>query len=610
VLRIPLAAALLALGGLPAGALEAPGAVKAAADKLKVERTMRLQSEVERVCDELEPLVQRLAAMESLYGRNCRLSQFARERAALSSSIGTRIENLNAVMGELKNARRAEDIVSAIEASQGRRYLKSAPEVYFERSMNSSIERFARVKSQAELTLSREDAAFNAARKDCSARAARHRWAASLLAVLALAALAAWRLFGRTPPAALLLFLLPAFAEAADLPEESAGRAKIQGVMKLREDADVSIIELDESILKLGRLRTGYPPACGIERFSVERELLRTDVLGRMTKLNSVKNALFDIRRTNMYMSLLLFKRQQNMTETASRPEAIAFFERACNEAIDRVRSAHGRASQILTEEEDAFKAAGKDCAARKRQIKWLAASISPFLVLGAAAWLISLRKPPAAALLLFLFPALAAKAMAANDLRKANVQNVMKVCAEADAAAAELDTALGRLGVLSARYVETCRHGRIIAERKDLNAEIKTLIRRVNTAKNDLLELRRNDMFVSLVQKNDPRDLAAAVHGGARPRATGHVPKPEAADAFFTKSYDAGTIRARDAMYRAIQFIEQDEVAFQAAEDACYVKKRKRILWGSAAAGACILAAALWAALRGKDGSVQHPQS
>ncbi|MBI5243656.1 MAG: hypothetical protein HY922_08240 [Elusimicrobia bacterium] len=184
------AACLLACG--PAEPAEPPPS-KAAADKAKVQRVMNVQEEVHRVCDEIEPLTQRLSAMEPLYRKTCGLKKLAKERSRIVSELSSRVDRLNTVLGEMKNVSRTDDIIATIAAKQGWKAPKSSPELYLERTVNSCIERFGRVKGAALSALSSEEAAFQAARKDCAARTRRLRWLAGALAAAALLAVIAWR---------------------------------------------------------------------------------------------------------------------------------------------------------------------------------------------------------------------------------------------------------------------------------------------------------------------------------------------------------------------------------------------------------------------------------
>lgn len=196
LLRAWAAAACLLISSLAfASELEAPPPSKAAADKAKVERIMKVQEEVHRICDEIEPLTKRLSAMQTLYRKTCGLKKLAQERANLVSDLSSRLERLNPVMGELKNVSRADDIIAAIAAKQGWKTPRSSPEMYLQRTVDSCVERFARVKGAALSALSSEEAAFQAARKDCEARTRRLRRLAGALAVTALLAVMAWVYF-------------------------------------------------------------------------------------------------------------------------------------------------------------------------------------------------------------------------------------------------------------------------------------------------------------------------------------------------------------------------------------------------------------------------------
>jgi len=599
---VRLLAAALLLAGLFAvpQAQEAPGV--AAADRLKVDRAMRLRAEIEKACDELEPLIARLSALEKLYAGDCGSKKLAPERSRLTSDIGARVELMGEAMGELKNVSRAQDIVAAIEAHSGRARTRGASEAYLSRSIQSTVERFAKVKGAALAVLSQDDAAHRAARSDCEAQAQRRRWAASLLAVLICAAFLAWRFLGRGAPLALLCLLLPGLSGAQDPLEAAAGRGKIGSALTLKEDADARAGELEESLHRFAALRESYPSACGIERYAGERKRLRAEVEEKMTKLNTVKKALYDVRRTDLYLSLFLTKRQKDRTGNVSRPEtADAMFSRACSLALARAKASHDRAAKSLIDEDAGYKAAVQDCAQRKRRLKWLAAAVLPFPALGLLAWLLSRRGALATALLCLLLPALSAEG--AEPLDETKVRRVAASCTEGDVLIAELEPALERLKAQQAGYSSTCRLDRLAIERDKTLGEIGVVERRLNATKNDLHAMRRSDMFLSVLTRNKPALVGAAIRGGPKRTAPEPAPQSGAAHEYFTRSYDSCMLRIKAAQYRALRVTEEDELAFKAAKDACLDKRVRNARLAALGAFACLLAGAAWFWQRGRSG-------
>lgn len=395
-----LAAALL-LAALPAAAKEG---FKDAADKLKVERAMRLRAEVEKTCDELEPLLAELSALGGRYSGDCG-NVLRPERDRLASAIGPRLEDMGQAMGELKNVSRAQDIVAALEAHAGRPRARGSSEAYLSRSIQSTVDRFAKVKGSALALLSQDEAAWREARRDCEARSQRRRWAASLFAVLACAAFLAWRFLGRAAPLALLCLLLPSLPAGASEP-------------------------LDET-------------------------------------------------------------------------------------KVRRVRAS----------------------------------------------------------------------------------------CEEGDALISQLEPVLERLKAQQAGYGSTCRMERLAIERDRTLGEIELASRKLNAVKNDLHALRRNDMFVSFLTKNKPALVGAAIKGGPKP-AVGSAPQDGAAQEFFTRSYDACMLRIKDTQYRSVRALEEDELALQAAKEACLDRKVRLARTAALGAFACLLAGGLWLWRRATSGT------
>jgi len=196
-----------------------------------------------------------------------------------------------------------------------------------------------------------------------------------------------------------LLFALLRPPDAAPADTSLSVRASsLERLAGLRGEAELEIREMEPLVDRLARMRRAYAATCRLEALSAQRESLRSDLLSRHLRLASVKKSLFDLRRTDVFLSLAADQRPRRaiaaklgrLTPPSGKPpaeEADSYFVRSFDATLLGVLEAGDKAWRAIRADDAAFKAAREACEERRSRRIPLYAALAGLLLAAIVVW-------------------------------------------------------------------------------------------------------------------------------------------------------------------------------------------------------------------------------